>query len=320
MPGGISRALRQVPATVGIARDVAELAPRAGLFNYANPMAAICRAVHKATGVAVTGLCHGVKSGERGLARLVGVEPDRCEFVPVGMNHLCFFTEFRVDGEDAWPRVRAALEAAEPDPAESLRQELFLQCGAYSVLNDRHLAEFFPQFHRDGAHPGGRLGVDIFSFERCIEGGDRGYAAMADQAHGRAPLDESVFEHQLGEQEQLVAIFRALQGGKPGRFSVIVPNMGQVGNLPRDLAVECPADVSREGMVPVQCGDLPPLVQAVVRKALLTVELAVDAALERDPRRFLDAVIADGSAASLADARALADELWEANRPYIEDV
>ena len=319
MPGGISRALRQIPAMLDIARDVSEFAPDAHFFNYANPMAAICRAVHKATGQDVVGLCHGVKSGERHLADMLGVEAERCRFTAVGMNHLCFFTEFAVDGEDAFPRLRNVLEGGESEKGEYLRRKLFLECGLYSVLNDRHLSEFFPQFYRDGSHPHGRLGVDLFSFERCIEGGERGYEAMADQAFGRTPLDESVFERQLGEHEQLVSIFRCLEGREEGRFSVIVPNTGQVTNLPSEFALECPAQVSGTGIKPEAIGEVPRFLRALVEKALLTVELAVDAAVERSRQKFLEAIVADGAAASMEDARALAGDLWEANAQWLED-
>jgi alpha-galactosidase/6-phospho-beta-glucosidase family protein len=160
--------------------------------------------------------------------------------------------------------------------------------------------------------------VDLFSFERCIEGGDRGYEAMADQASGREPLDESVFERQLGEHEQLVSIFRCLEGREQGRFSVILPNTGQVTNLPWDFALECPGRVSEAGIMAEAVGDVPPFVRAVVEKALLTVELAVDAAIERDRGKFLQAIVADGSAASMKDARSLADDLWEANARWLE--
>jgi len=70
-PGGSSRALRMIPAMVAIARDVLELAPGAVFINYSNPMAPICRAVRKATGAAVIGLCHGVES----VADLLAAQP-----------------------------------------------------------------------------------------------------------------------------------------------------------------------------------------------------------------------------------------------------
>ena len=62
-PGGTARALRMVPAMVDIARDVLDLAPEALFINYGNPMAVVCRAVRKATGASVIGLCIGVPRG-----------------------------------------------------------------------------------------------------------------------------------------------------------------------------------------------------------------------------------------------------------------
>ena len=51
LPGGISRAMRMIPPMLEIARDVEALCPDAHLFNYSNPMTAICRAIRQATAV-----------------------------------------------------------------------------------------------------------------------------------------------------------------------------------------------------------------------------------------------------------------------------
>ena len=110
MPGGTSRALRMIPPMVEIARDVLELAPDALFFNYGNPMAPVCRAVRKATGANMVGLCHGVNGVGQFLANTLGVEERRCKYTAVGMNHLTWFTEFRVDGQDAMPRLREIAE------------------------------------------------------------------------------------------------------------------------------------------------------------------------------------------------------------------
>ena len=59
MPGGISRAMRMIPALVDIAEDVKALCPDAWFFNYSNPMTANCWAIRQATSCAVVGLCHG---------------------------------------------------------------------------------------------------------------------------------------------------------------------------------------------------------------------------------------------------------------------
>ncbi|MCK5733109.1 MAG: hypothetical protein KAI38_02920, partial [Candidatus Latescibacteria bacterium] len=106
MPGGIFRALRMIPTMVEIAKDVREIAPDAHFFNYSNPMAAICRGIRKAAGVPVVGLCHGIPGTQRYLANFLGVDVGRCDFNWVGINHLTWIFEFRVDQRDVWPQVR----------------------------------------------------------------------------------------------------------------------------------------------------------------------------------------------------------------------
>ena len=324
MPGGISRALRLIPQMVGIAGDAAALAPQAHFFNYSNPMAAICRAVRKATPVRVVGLCHGVMYAEQYLANFINVPFGRCDFTAVGINHLTWILGFRADGKDAWPMVKKRneeLKAADKplgdDPDNQLSWELFESFGAFPAVLDRHVAEFFPQFHRTGGHYGKKLGVDRFSFEDTVERGDKGFARMAEYAYGKIPLDEFMFHKSAGEYEQVVCILDALEKDDGRVFSVIIPNAGQVSNLPADFVLECPARISRRGISPLEIGEIPTGIRATLEKAFLTIELTVEAALERDRKKFVQALIVDGSVDSEKDANALADELIDAHREYL---
>jgi alpha-galactosidase len=324
MPGGISRALRMIPPLVEIARDVKKLAPRAHFFNYSNPMSANCRAIRKAVGVPVVGLCHGVPHVERLLADLAGVPVEKCRFTAVGVNHLTWFTGFDADGHEGWAILKRRLRS--PARLGQLREvlrdnpfafEMLDVFGAFPAVLDRHVTEFFPQFFRDGAHYGKKLGVSRFSFEKTIAGGDRRFRSMSDQAAGRAPLDESVFNRSAGEHEKLLEILNALRKSRGAVFSVNIPNAGQVANLPRDFVIECPARISKKGIKPVPLGEVPTGVRATVEKALLAVELTVEAALERDRKKLVQAIVVDGAVKSLAEAAKLADELVAAHRKLL---
>lgn len=324
MPGGISRALRTIPPMIDIANDVVKLAPQAHFFNYANPMAAICRAVRKTTPAKLVGLCHGVPGVERYLAKFIDVPLDRCRFTAVGMNHLTWFIKFEVDGADAWPLVRERYAALEKDgkpfgdsPDDPLSWELFHVFGAFPAVMDRHVSEFFPQFHRTGEHYGKTLGVDRFSFENTIERGNKRFASMTDEAFGRTEMPDNITKRNLGEHEKFVEILNSLRQDSETVYSVIVPNEGQVTNISRDFAIECPASISKKGVVPLPVGPVPTGVRATVEKALLTIELAVEAAVERDRNKLLQALIVDGSVKSIAEAGQLADEMLAAHREYL---
>src|SRR3954454_13957265 len=72
-PGGVLRALRHVPELLAIARDIADVAPEAILFNYSNPLTANVRAVTRETGIRAAGLCHGTMHTKAAFARALGV-------------------------------------------------------------------------------------------------------------------------------------------------------------------------------------------------------------------------------------------------------
>ncbi len=87
-PGGLSRAMRMIPAMTEIAEDILRLCPDALFINYANPMTAICRALRRSTGVKVIGLCIGVHQVEKYLAEVLAVPRREVTSMAIGINHL----------------------------------------------------------------------------------------------------------------------------------------------------------------------------------------------------------------------------------------
>lgn len=341
MPGGISRAMRMIPALVDIARDVKELCPEAWFFNYSNPMTANCWAIRKATGMPVIGLCHGTFHVVRQLASFIGAPPDEVTALYAGLNHLTFIYDLRWLGRDAWPVAHARLAQEQGDPLNvrllrSLFPELdtvssdsvpstenpfswslFKTYGAYPAANDRHVTEFFPERFPGGTYYGKTLGVDAFSFEETIEHGDQGYAQMRAQALGEAPLDERIFARGAGEHEQLVEILRCLWADERKVFAANVPNRGAVPGLPEDAILELPAVTTATGLRALQMADLSEPIKAILSRKLAATKLTVQAALEGDRRLFAEALLVDGSVQDAQMAEELATELLSAQRAYL---
>ena len=334
MPGGISRAMRMIPALVEIAHDVQALCPEAWFFNYSNPMTANCWAIHQATGLNAVGLCHGAFSVERELGRLVGARPEEVSSMAVGLNHLTFFYDLRWRGQDAWPLVRRRLaqERDLPFDRASFGQtiprslttrtnpfswSLFEAYGGYPSANDRHVTEFFPERFPAGRYYGATLGVDAFSFEEVIADGDRLYASMRAQALGEKPLDERVFQRSSGEHEQIVDILDSIELDRRKVFFVNVPNRGAVPNLPDDAILELPAAATAGGLRPLQVLDFPDTLAAIITRKLAGIRLTVEAALTGSRALMVEALLEDGAVTDPVMARALADDLLDAQRPYL---
>jgi alpha-galactosidase len=326
MPGGISRAMRMIPALVEIARDVADLCPEALFVNYSNPMTANCWAIRQATGVPVVGLCHGTFHVEAQLASFIGAPPDEVTSLYVGLNHLTFIYDLRWRGADAWPLVRARLAREQGETAERALDlerpfpvaenpfswSLFQVYGAYPACNDRHVTEFFPERFPNGNYEGRTLGVDAFSFEGTIAHGDEIYARMRAQALGRQPLDEGIFNRGAGEHEQLLAILRSIWGDTRRVFAANLPNRGTVAGLPDEVILEQPAVATGRGLVPLQRAELSAPLTAILARKLAATRLTVEAALHADRDLFVEALLADGSVSDPDVAAKLAAALWEA--------
>ena len=321
MPGGTSRSLRMIPAMVKIAEAIVELAPQALFFNYSNPMNTVCRAVRKATGANVVGLCHGVPGVARYLANALGVAAEDTTCTAVGLNHLTWFTELRVHGRDAMPRLHQLatqkLEDGSDGDDNPFSWHLFELFGAFPSVLDRHVVEFFPQFFADGQYYGKTLGLDAFSFEDTIEHGNRIYEQMCRHALSDEPLPDDYFDQLSGEHEQVTEIIESIRRDARRIYSANLPNRGQVPNLPEDAIVESPAIADGSGLRPITQPALPAAIVGTLATRLAWAETVVEAALAGSRKKFIQALVLDGAVNSLDTATKLADDLLAAHAQHL---
>ena len=327
MPGGASRALRMIPPMIEIVSDAMDIAPDALLFNYANPMSAVCRAVRKATNANVIGLCHGVPEAARYLAQQLGIAAESLSYSAAGINHLTWLTNLRIDGRDAADEVRrcAREKLRAGSAARGFRPEenpftwqLVGLFGAFPAVMDRHVTEFFPHlFARRGAYFGKTLGLDAFNFDAHIRHGDEVFEEMRREAMSERPLERRWLEGAPGEQEQLVEIVESCRRGDGRVYSANLANEGQIPNLPAGAVVECPAAATGGTLTAIAQPPLPAGLAVPLASRALWAETVVEAALEGSREKFVQALLLDGAVDSAATAQRLADDLLEAHREHL---
>jgi alpha-galactosidase len=315
MAGGVSRAMRMVPAMVDIARDVLKLCPQALFFNYANPMTVNCWSVRKATGAKIVGLCIGVHGIAENLARIIGVPSAEVTALAAGLNHFTWIYDLRWKGQDAWPMLRDRLRE-NPGVGGKFCEWLFHSYGAFPAVGDGHVMEFFPERFPDGNCFGRPLGREG-NFEGIIERDDATYANMQAQARGEIPLDESVFQRASGEHTKLLEILRSIAEDGRGMYFANLPNLGAVPNLPNEAVLELTAVATSRGLRAIQIPDFPDTLAAPLIRKIAAASLTVDAALTGSRKLFVEALLADGSMNDPSTAEKLADELLMAHKQYL---
>ena len=76
--------------------------PGAIMLQYANPKAANCLALGKATNVTAVGLCHGVRTTPDLISHYCGVPKDEIIYSCDGINHM----KLEHNGRDLYPLLR----------------------------------------------------------------------------------------------------------------------------------------------------------------------------------------------------------------------
>ncbi|MBM4083077.1 MAG: alpha-glucosidase/alpha-galactosidase, partial [Planctomycetes bacterium] len=148
--GGIMKGLRTIPAMLDIARDMERRCPRALMLNYTNPMAMIMWAITAATRIRAVGLCHSVQGTSQQLAGYLGVDYAKLRYRVAGINHLAWFLDLSLAGEDLYPKLRACLDKPDIVAKDPVRFEIFRHFGYFVTESSTHMAEYVPYFLR---HP-----------------------------------------------------------------------------------------------------------------------------------------------------------------------
>ncbi len=323
-PGGLSRALRNVPVLVRIAQAMERLCPDAWMLNLTNPLTVLTRAVTMTTRIKAMGLCHELFSVRAGLIRMFGGAPADFEMRVAGINHLIWLLDLTIRGRDGLRLVRdfVADRRALPIPDGTgqwfepfvdhwkLKLTLFELYDALPAAGDRHLAEFFPYFLTDATRQGADYGVQLTR----ISHRERQVASRCNDV--RAAIAGEL-PNVTRSNEAAADIVSAVSNGRSVRTIVNLPNVGQIDNLPRGAVVETLAEITSAGAQPLTVGPLPHGVLSTLEPHVVNQELIVRAALEGDRQLALQAMANDPLVHDLRKARAILDELLLAHAAHL---
>jgi alpha-galactosidase len=318
-PGGVFRGLRAIPVLVDIAKDMKDLArPGAIMLQYANPMAANCLALGKASNVPFVGLCHGVQTTLDLIAGYCGVPKEEIVFTCGGINHMDWFLKLEHKGRDLYPQLRELFEKPEYYKNEKVRGEVFRQFGYFMTESTGHLSEYVPWFRKN------RKALDLYCDEPSFGGESGAYYKYTKALYAKyAEHDPLEFESPRIESrsvEYCSYIMEAVVTGRPFRLMGNVRNDGYITNLPAGCCVEVPTFADGAGLHPTRVGELPPQCAAACMSNVSVQILAARAALEGDPEGIVHAVAMDplsGAVLTLKEIRDMCREMLEAERPWL---
>ncbi|WP_214625845.1 6-phospho-beta-glucosidase [Paenibacillus agaridevorans] len=313
-PGGMFKALRTVPVILDICKDIEELAPNAWLLNFTNPAGIVTEAVLKHTKVKSVGLCNSPINFYKFLAKEYGVTER--EVLPefVGINHLHWVTAAYVNGEDKLPELigQGREYTASNVTALDWDADFLSSLGAiptyylrYFYMTDKMLADMTASMEKDGTRADivSRVETELFELYKDVHLKEKPKQL---EQRGGAYYSEAA-----------VNLMHSLYTDKRDIQTLNVKNGNIIPFLPQDASIEVNCVVTAQGPTPIPLRTIPEHVTGLLHAVKTYESLTIQAAITGDRGIALQALVHHPLVPSVTVAKALLEEMLEANRAYL---
>jgi len=327
-PAGMMMGLRSIPAYIEICREMEKRCPNAVLFSHSNPMAVLCRAMTKYSGIKVVGICHGVQATVQQAAEMLGVPADELDCVWIGTNHYYWFLRVAHRGVDLTEKLMAAANELGAKGAANLCHRLSRIYGCkFGYPGAGHIVEFYSWASRMPA-------FKDLPYNLAEDAKGHGFdpdKPMPERTPATPETRKEFLENYgsiLGDVklpegsgyvsgEGIAAMMSAISHGRREVYIVNVPNGGAIPNLPAEAVVEIEGVTDSTGVRGITAGECPLVLKGILEKRFAWQELVVDAAVKGDRGLALQALMLDEMAIPPDDAEDMLDELLEASRDLL---
>lgn len=317
-PGGFFMALRAVHVLKGILEDLADVAPRARVFNYTNPVNILAQAVTLHTDVEFASFCEGPIIYAQEIAASAGLDFDDLETAFSGLNHGSWSVQHRYRGEDAMPLIRAAWERRRDD---GTLEPKYLRQLHLAALMGAIPSEYFMYYYFTDEIVDELTAKSTTRAEDILASVPSYWQHYREQLERARPeLDPDLSRGGIHELELAIDAMDAVFNDRNEVLPVNVPNRGRaVPDLGEEVVVEVPGRCGAGWIEPLPQPPLPRHVRGLVEMLAEYQVLAAEAAWSGSRVDAVRALAANPLVHSIDKAERLYAELAEAHRAHLPE-
>lgn len=323
-PGGLAYGLRTIYPMVEILDYVEKYAAKDHwILNYSNPAAIVALALSKLRPNArIINICDMPVAIVNGMADILHCDSKDIKVDYFGLNHFGWFTDIWVNGENRFDELKAHVQehgylCDVPDEQHWEPTWVHTYGNAKPIMNrfPEYLPNTYLQYYLlaqdivDEANPNHTRANEVMecreknlfdAIKRYKETGSYDDGMFVVGAHGTFIVD----------------LAESLCHENGGRYLLIVKNEGAIADLPDDAMVEIPCYVSPRGIEKTSVGHIPTFHQGMIMQQYACEKCLVEGAMENSYTKVLEAFTLNKTIKSSTQAKAILDEMIEANKAY----
>ncbi len=341
--GGTFHALRIIPVFLEICKDIAEICPKAYIFNYSNPMTAICTTIKRVyPELNFIGMCHEIASLRRYLPTILDTPFEELELQAAGLNHFSMLLQayYKKDGTNAYPDILKKAPAffekepgysdlwayiKEHDDYEHVEgsHKRFNEAVSKSAFTwpDRTLFKYLLETYQlmpitTDSHMGEYVS---WAYDRSDHRGIEDFYQLYTNTSSKI---ESKFG--LGTDERVIPIIEGIvqdEGYIESAVNVLnrEPGAAQraIEDLPDWIAVEVPAKITSKGLE-AQKVDIPKGFCALLQNYVGAYDLITEAVIHKNKHMVLQSLLANPVVHSSRGLAEMIDQMIDMQSPWLD--
>ena len=264
--GGFANAMRTVPVVLQHAEVIENVNPDAVFINLTNPMGIVVEALIKYSNLRVIGVTELPNNYVMKVARLLGANLDDLVIDYLGLNHLGWIQDIKLNGRS---KMSQLLEILEPQQEDGFDYDLI---DLFRMIPTRNTGTYFHQGEILKAQKAGAR----FRAEILHEAEKRILKLYKDPSLNEIP-ELTRERNAVWYDQTIVPLIDALENTKERNIIVCMQNGKCIRDLPENSSVELPAVVSCEGVVPRKVGSSPRFLRGLFLAAKESDRLIVEA-------------------------------------------
>lgn len=324
-PGGIAYGLRSITGMMEIIDHMEKYSPQCWMLNYSNPASIVAEACRVMRPKAkVLNICDMPVGTLRRMSQIIGKTPKDLEVRYFGLNHFGWWTSVKdKEGKEYLEDIKAyvaehgyltqiEVDTQHTDPSW---QDTHRKAKDLLAVNPRYLPNTYLKYYLYPDDVVAHANAAYTRANEVMDGREKTVfdAAKAIVAQGTAKGGEF---HIDAHASFIVDLARAIAYNTHERMLMIVENQGAIANFPEDAMVEVPCIVGSHGVEPLAQGKIPVFEQTLMYQQLMVEKMVVEAYQEGSYQKLWQALTLSRTVPSAKVAKAILDELIEANRGY----
>lgn len=323
-PGGFAYGMRSLGAMKHMVEKVRSYSKDTWILNYTNPAAIVALGLDKMfpDDKRILNLCDQPYSLMKSFAKILGVPQDILRARYFGLNHFGWFTALKdTEGKDYFDQLRTYLRDHDFKPFNAEQRakswlDTYVRVNKYMRYFDEYIPTTYLQYYM---FPEEIVEESDPHYTRADESRDTRekevFEACA-KAEGKDSMDRADMLVNSVFGNLMVEVAESIAYDLNHEFIVLVRNEGIIDNFEEDAIVEVAGTIGKDGAKGYPFGPIGPFYKGLMQGQYAYELLTVEAFMEQDYTKALQALTLNRTVVDPSKAKAVLDDLMEANKEY----